>query len=62
MSEKIKLWDVQEKVNGEWVSIYSSPFESWYEAKSVFDEAMMSQEKMSLHGWNPLRLIKVDEE
>lgn len=62
MSEKIKLWDVQEKVNGGWISIYGSPFESWDEAKNVFDEALMSQEKMSLHEWNPLRLIAVDEE
>jgi hypothetical protein len=62
MSEKIKLWDVQEKVNGEWISIYNCPFEIWDQAKNVFDEALMSQEKMSWHEQNPLRLIAVDKE
>jgi hypothetical protein len=59
MNEKIKLWDVQEKVNGEWCSIYCSPFESWYEAKGVFDEALMSQKIMNQD--NAIRLIEVDE-
>lgn len=56
---KTKLWDVQEKVNGEWISIYSAPFEEWSDAKGVLDEALMSQKAMNQD--NELRLIEVSE-
>lgn len=56
---KTKLWDVQEKVGNEWVSIYSSPFESWDEAKGVLDESLDSQRKMNQD--NPIRLIEVNK-
>ena len=59
MNEKTKLWDVQEQVNGEWISIYREPFEDWREAKGVFDEALMSQKMMNQD--NPVRLIQVKE-
>jgi hypothetical protein len=59
MNEKTKLWDVQEQVNGEWISIYCAPFEDWSEAKGVFDEALMSQKMMNQD--NPVRLIQVKE-
>ena len=56
---KIKLWDVQVKVDGEWISIYCAPFESWHDAKDVFDEAMMSQKAMNQD--NEVRLVEVSE-
>lgn len=59
MSKKIKVWDVQQRVNGEWVSIYGTPFNNWKEAKLVLDEALMSQEMMNED--NPIRLIEIDE-
>lgn len=56
---KTKLWDVQEKVNGEWISVYCSPFENWSDAKGVFDEVLMNQKSMNQN--NELRLIEVSE-
>ena len=41
-------WDVQEKVGDEWISVYSSPFDNWYDAKEVFDDCLLADRELRL--------------
>jgi hypothetical protein len=55
-----KLWMVQQCVEGEWINIYPEAFESWAEAKNIFDGALLSQKMMNID--NGLRLIECKNE
>lgn len=51
---------VQQCVEGEWINIYPEAFESWAEAKNIFDGALLSQKMMNID--NGLRLIECKNE